>query len=183
MPQNGADLLAHIPRLETVARIVLYQQKHYNGTGFPCDHVRGDDLPIGSRILKVLIDLLELEAQKLSKDTALNLMQKRPGWYDPRVLDATFACFDIYLTAVSPQYLGEAIPVKELKLGQTLAADIQTQSGITVVPAHNRITPIHLLRIENFARFSPIQEPVYVEPGVQAGPANPHSKAKEREQN
>src|ERR1039458_7436990 len=59
VPKTGADLLANIPRLESVARIVLYQQKHYDGSGFPVNFVRGEDIPIGARILKVLIDLLE----------------------------------------------------------------------------------------------------------------------------
>jgi response regulator RpfG family c-di-GMP phosphodiesterase len=31
-PKTGADLLVNIPRLESVARMVLYQQKHYDGS-------------------------------------------------------------------------------------------------------------------------------------------------------
>jgi len=76
-------LLANIPRLEAVARIVLYQHKHYDGSGLPADAIRGEDIPIGARILKVLMDLLELEAQKMPKAAALALMQQRQGWYDP----------------------------------------------------------------------------------------------------
>jgi HD-GYP domain-containing protein (c-di-GMP phosphodiesterase class II) len=167
VPKTGADLLANIPRLESVARIVLYQQKHYDGSGFPANVVHGEDIPIGARILKVLMDLLELEAQKLPKDAALKLMQQRMGWYDPRVLDATFACFDIYLPDISAKSQGQPVAVKDLQVGQIVLADIRTESGKTIIMARSRITPVLLVRLANFAKFSPIEEPIYIEPQVQ----------------
>jgi len=167
VPKMGADLLANIPRLESVARIVCYQQKHYDGSGFPANVVHGEDIPIGARILKVLIDLLELEAQKMPKDAALQLMQQRQGWYDPRVLDATFACFDIYLPDISAKSQGQAIAAKDLRVGQVVLTAIRTESGKTLVLARSRITPVLLVRLANFSKFSPIQEPIYVEPETQ----------------
>jgi len=164
IPKSGADLLANIPRLETISRAVLYQQKHYDGSGFPANAVHGEDIPIGARILKVLIDLQELEAQKMTKEAALALMQQRSGWYDPRVLDATFACFDIYLADSSAKSQGQPIAAKDLQAGQILLADIQTESGKTIVMARSRITPVLLMRLANFAKISPIKEPVYIEP-------------------
>ena len=166
VPKTGADLLANIPRLESVARNVLYQQKHYDGSGFPADDIHGEDIPIGARILKVLIDLLELEAQKMPKDAALALMQQRVGWYDPRVLDATFACFDIYLPDISAKSQGRPIAAKDLRVGQIVLTNIQTENGKTIVMARSRITPVLLVRLANFAKFSPIQEPIYIEPQV-----------------
>ncbi|HEV2693188.1 MAG TPA: HD domain-containing phosphohydrolase [Verrucomicrobiae bacterium] len=166
VPKISADLVANIPRLESAARIVLYQNKHYDGSGFPADAVHGEDIPIGARILKVLIDLLELEAKKMPRDEALSIMQQRTGWYDPRVLDATFACFDIYLPDTSVKSQGQAVAVKDLRLGHVVLADVMTESGKTLILARSRITPVLLARLANFARFSPIQEPVYIEPDV-----------------
>lgn len=166
VPKCGADLLANIPRLESVARIVLYQQKHYDGSGFPVNVVRGEDIPIGARILKVLMDLLELEARQIPKDEALRLMQQRTGWYDPRVLDATFACFDIYLPETSAKSQGQPISVKELAEGQVVLTDVKTESGKVVVLARSRITPILLARLNNYAKISPIEGPIYIEPLV-----------------
>lgn len=163
IPKTGADLLAHIPRLESVARMVLYQQKHYDGSGFPANVVRGEDIPIGGRILKVLNDLLDLEAQKTPKDAALRLMQQRAGWYDPRVLDATFACFDIYLPEVSVKRQGRPVTVKELQTGDVVLTDVQAESGKTIVMARSCLTPILLARLKNFAKISTIKEPVYIE--------------------
>ena len=143
--------------------MVLYQNKHYNGAGFPADDIHGEDIPIGSRILKLLKDLLELEAQKLPKDTALRLLQDRRGWYDPRVLDATFACFNVALPDSSAKKQGQAIAAKDLRAGQVVLTDIQTETGKTLVLARSRLTPVLLLRVANFAHFSPIQEPIFIE--------------------
>src|SRR5262249_9949077 len=38
----GADLIGRIPRLGRVAKIILYQNKNYDGTGFPVDDVKKD---------------------------------------------------------------------------------------------------------------------------------------------
>lgn len=171
VPKAGADLLANIPRLESIARMVLYQQKHYDGSGFPANVVRGEDIPIGARILKVLMDLLDLEMQKLPKDEALRLMQQRMGWYDPRVLDATFACFDIYLEDTSTTSQGQAVAVEDLKVGHVVLTDIKTRAGKTIVMARSRITPVLLARLANFSKISPIDGPIYIEPQVDAVPA------------
>jgi len=164
VPKTGADLLANIPRLEAVSRMVLYQNKHYDGSGFPADIIRGEDIPIGARILRVLTDLLELDKQGLPKDTALRLLQQRMGWYDPRVLDATFACFNVSLPDFSAKSQGQAIAVKDLQAGQVVLTDICTENGKILVLARSRITPVLLLRVANFAQSGPIKEPVYIEP-------------------
>ena len=39
---TGSELLANIPRLEGVANIVLYQNKNFDGTGFPVDSTKGE---------------------------------------------------------------------------------------------------------------------------------------------
>jgi response regulator RpfG family c-di-GMP phosphodiesterase len=170
VPKTGAELISNIPRLESVARTVLYQQKHYDGSGFPVDAVHGEEIPIAARIIKVLIDLVELEEQKKTKEEALALMQQRAGWYDPRVLDATFACFDIYLPDSSAKTQGQAITAKEVQIGQVVLQDIRTENGKLVVLARSQITPVLLLRITNFARFSPICEPIYIEYQAAAQP-------------
>jgi HD-GYP domain-containing protein (c-di-GMP phosphodiesterase class II) len=48
----GAELVAKIPGLETVARIVRHHHERYDGGGYP-DGVAGEDIPLGSRVLTV----------------------------------------------------------------------------------------------------------------------------------
>jgi response regulator RpfG family c-di-GMP phosphodiesterase len=169
VPKIGAELLANIPRLEPVSKIVLYQQKHFDGSGFPLDAVKGDAIPMGSRILKVLSDLLELTTRKTSKIEALNLMRNRRGCYDPRVLEAAFACFDPRLSGPNPvPGQGQAVSAKDLRIGQVLLSDVRTPDDTLIVPAGNRISQMVLEKLANFAALSGLKEPIYVEATPQA---------------
>ncbi len=163
VPQTGSDLLANIPRLETVARIVRFQAKHFDGSGWPPEALAGDEIPVASRILKVLSDLLELEAEGQPRSQALKQMQTRTGWYDPQVLDAAFACFDIYLPATSQTTAPiRAITVQELRTKDSLAADLLTCDGTLVACAGTEISQLILTKIHNFHDLAGLQQPIHV---------------------
>jgi response regulator RpfG family c-di-GMP phosphodiesterase len=164
IPEIGANLLAKIPRLESVGRIVLYQNKNYDGSGFPADSIVAEEIPIGSRILKVLADLAELEASGLSKAKSLEQMQTRSGRYDPQVLDGTFACFDIYLAAPTGVKIAiKSIPLKELTIGHVLSSNVETSDGVLIVCAGTRVSQMALEKLRNFAQIQGIKEPLHVE--------------------
>jgi response regulator RpfG family c-di-GMP phosphodiesterase len=164
MPEIGANLLANIPRLETVARIVLYQNKNYNGSGFPADSIVGDEIPIGSRILKVLSEMMELESTGLTKAKALEQMQTRTGRYDPQVLDSTFACFDVYLTAPTAVKVAiKAILLKELTIGHILSSNVETKDGVLIVCAGTKVSQMALEKLRNFDQIQGIKEPIHVQ--------------------
>ncbi|KAF0174710.1 MAG: Response regulator containing a CheY-like receiver domain and an HD-GYP domain [Limisphaerales bacterium] len=158
VPEVGSNLLLHIPRLETVARIVLFQSKHFDGTGFPLDPPGGMEIPAGARLLKVLVDLAQLEQRGSSRREALALMRERGGWYDPQLLDAVAAVLGA--GALKPT---AGIAFKDLKPGQVLVADVITKEGLLILAAGNRITPSLLERLRNFAALSGVREPIYVE--------------------
>jgi response regulator RpfG family c-di-GMP phosphodiesterase len=164
IPEIGANLLRNIPRLESVARIVLYQGKNYDGSGFPQDSVAANEIPIGSRILKVLSDLAELEASGLPKPKALEQMQSRSGQYDPHVLDSTFACFDIYLEAPTAVKVAvKAITLKELTIGHVLSSNVETKDGVLIVCAGTKVSQLALEKLRNFDQIQGIKEPIHVE--------------------
>jgi response regulator RpfG family c-di-GMP phosphodiesterase len=164
IPEIGANLLRNIPRLESVARIVLYQNKNYDGSGFPEDSVVAEEIPIGSRILKILADLTELEAAGLSKAKALEQMQSRTGCYDPHVLDSTFACFDIYLAApTAVRVATKAITLKELAIGHVLSSNVETIDGVLIVCAGTRISQMALEKLRNFDQIQGIKEPLHIQ--------------------
>ncbi|HUD45495.1 MAG TPA: HD domain-containing phosphohydrolase [Candidatus Baltobacteraceae bacterium] len=163
VPQIGYNLLSHIPRLESVAAVVLYQNKNFDGTGFPFDKVAGEDIPIGARILRVLQDLLEHELAKTPKDKALDSMTRFPGRYDPRVMEAVAALFDVCLARTSP---GEAqsrpAGIKNLRIGWILAAEARTRGGVRIVPAGTQISPMLMEKLRNFAELGELEEPMLV---------------------
>lgn len=163
VPEFGANLLANIPRLETVAQAVRYQGKHFDGTGCPADEIAGEDIPVASRILKVLSDLHELESAGKPKHRALDEMRQQTGCYDPRILDAAQACFEICLPPPGqPPCEDRAMLVHDLYAGLLLMADIKTRDGILIVKSGTQLGGALLERLRNFAATVGVQEPVSV---------------------
>jgi len=87
-PRIAGDLLVNIPRLDEVAEIIRYQERRFDGSGPPPGGPKGQDIPFGSRLLKVALDYDTLIASGRTKAQALAAMGERGGWYDPRVFEA-----------------------------------------------------------------------------------------------
>jgi response regulator RpfG family c-di-GMP phosphodiesterase len=71
MSESGARLVSKIPGLEEVAKIIQYQDKGFDGSGFPVDALRGEEIPFGARLLRVMSDILRLEATGLHRQRGL----------------------------------------------------------------------------------------------------------------
>lgn len=160
VPEIGSKLLTLIPRMDSVAKILLYQGKLYDGSGFPFDGIAGDAIPLGARLLRVLSDFIELEIGGTPRSEILEQMRKRPGAYDPKVIDAAVATL-----VQSPKVLesGQAVKAKELCPGQVLLSAVQTNDGVLILPAGTRLSPMLLEKLKNFAELSGIKEPIYVD--------------------
>ncbi len=163
IPQIGHNLLSHIPRLESVAAAVLYQNKNFDGSGFPQDAVAGEKIPLGARMLRVLQDWAGHEPAKVSRDKALENMKLCSGRYDPGLLGAMKAVFDI-----CPEHTASAeiencpVGIKDLRVGWTLSAEARTRNGMCIVPAGTRISPMLMEKLRNFAKLDELEEPIQV---------------------
>jgi response regulator RpfG family c-di-GMP phosphodiesterase len=163
LPETAARLLANIPRLEGVARIVRYQHKNYDGTGTPADAVKGEALPLGSRLLKILADLAKLQTDNVSRLEALNEMQARLGWYDPTLLGAVREYYGVAVSARDAASSRISIAIADLTPGMVLRSDVETKSGTLILCAGNHLTEMTLEKIKNFDRVSGIKQPLFVE--------------------
>jgi response regulator RpfG family c-di-GMP phosphodiesterase len=164
VPEIGHQLLSKIPRLESVARIVLYQKKNFNGSGFPKDNVSGVHIPLGSRIIKIFSDFYKLESTRNKRDSSLSILRYRQDIYDPDILN----CAIQYLTPCTDgikltQKAIRSVSVAELKVGQMLLSDIVTGSGTLLIPSGNIISESLRERIRNFGRLQGIREPIKIE--------------------
>ncbi len=167
VPQIGHDLLVGIPRLEGVAKIVLFQQKSFDGTGFPAVRCVGEEIPLGARILKILGDRMALEAEGTIKERAFEMMKSQRGVYDPKLLELSFLCFSTYLAnAVSGSAPVRALYVKDLLVDQVVVSDITTAEGLVLVGAGNRLTPMILQRLKNYDALGEVKQPVLMQDPV-----------------
>jgi len=144
-PLVGAQLIAKIPRLETIAATVKYQHKYYDGSGVPDDPLAGEEIPIGARIMRLLLDFDTLETAGLKGPAAVDKLRQRSGKYDPRILDA----FAKFLT----QQLGaqeQQISVAQLSSEMILAEDVYTKNGALLVCKGQQVSDSVAERLTNF---------------------------------
>jgi response regulator RpfG family c-di-GMP phosphodiesterase len=163
LPETAARLLANIPRLEGVARIVRYQHKNYDGSGTPQDSVKGEALPLGSRLLKILTDLAQLQTVKVNRLQALNEMETRLGWYDPAMLDVVREYYGVAITARDAARASISILIRDLAPGMVLRSNVETKDNTLILCAGHHITDTTLEKIKNFDLVSGIKEPIFVE--------------------
>lgn len=169
VPKIGHDLLVGIPRLAGVAKSVLYQNKAFDGGGFPADDVAGEKIPLGARMLRILGDRLALEVDGVVKQRALETMKARTGVYDLKLLERCFACFQAFLSnAISADLPVRALYVKELTEGQVVVSDITTPEGLVLVGAGNRLTAMVLERLRNYDELGEVKQPVLVQDAAPA---------------
>ena len=156
-PEVGRDLVANIPRLEGVAQIIAYQQKHFDGSGTPSDAVAGDEIPLGARVLKVALDYDTLKWSGETDMQALVELRGRVGWYDPDVL----AAMEVVIGFEASLEIRE-IGIRDLTGQMILAEDITTTDGTLLVSKGQEVTASLRQRLRNFARRRRIEEPIRV---------------------
>ncbi len=156
-PMMASEFLKHIPRIEEVSRIIAYQEKHFDGGGIPRDSLAGDQIPLGARILKVVLDFDVLEARGVPKANALLRMKKKKGLYDPGVLSAFEAMFGI-----ESKYEVKDLSIAELEPHMILGQNIYTTSGALLISKGNEIGRVVLTRLKMIAETTRIKEPVRV---------------------
>lgn len=137
VPETSARLLDSIPRMETVRQIVAYQDKRFNGQGVPRDRVSGEDIPLGSRILKVVGDFDILQGRGFGDGDACALMRERHGWYAPTLLEA----FARLRHAVAGSQRTLDLPLPAVEVGMIFLHDVMSDAGTLLIARGVTMTP------------------------------------------
>lgn len=156
-PMMASELLDHIPRIEEISRIIAYQEKHYDGGGIPRDALCGEQIPMGARILKAVLDYDILEARGVPKANALLRIKKKKGVYDPNVIAAFETIF-----GVESKYEVKDLPVASLEPHMILGQNIYTAAGALLITKGNEIGQVLLNRLKMIAETTPVKEPIRV---------------------
>ena len=82
----GAELLSRIHLLRDIVPFVRHQYEHYDGSGFP-DHLKGDKIPLGARILGLANEYEEKHGSSSDPEVIQNLINTHNGEFDPRLLE------------------------------------------------------------------------------------------------
>ena len=151
LPELVEEILDNIPRLESVREILRYQNKHFDGSGFPVDAVSGEAIPWGARALKVVLDFDTLESEGHSVSLAFDTLRGRKGWYDVAILEALAE-----LRNSAPRAEVRELPIGQMQVGMVLAQDVRTAKGILFIARGQEVTPSLLAKLRNLSQtFQP----------------------------
>lgn len=139
-PAIAGDLLDNIPNLKEVADIIRCQETPYAGEGGAGP--RGQDIPLGARLLKAALDFDRLLTSGTSRAEALVVLAGREGVYDPRVLELLDA-----LAGEREGYGRAVVPASALTPGMILEEDMLLPDGTPVATAGQAVDAALLDRL------------------------------------
>lgn len=170
-PLFGQMIVGNVPQLAEVGRVLRHQMENYDGTGHP-DHRLREEIPLASRILRILNAVQEERAEgRETLGELVDILRRGRG-----------TIFDPHLLVVAEEYLNvverpswaqgkRQVSVAELEEGMRIAAELQTSSGIKLLPADSTLTQSMINRIQARHQVDPILSWIYVYSGPEAIPA------------
>ena len=132
-PTYSADSLMAVNYLQDCAKYIRSHRESWNGCGFP-DHLTGEDIPLGSRILTIAVDFFAyteglVDNQKYEWAEAKKLILALSGkQYDPQLILHFSICSED-LEAKKKQATCVKIPVNQLKADMVLSKDLKSNNG------------------------------------------------------
>jgi len=160
-PAIGGKLLANIPRLELIAKMIERQQQPY-GEQPPADPTKPEGVvSMGAQMLRVALDFDALLARGLPREAALKKMRDQPDQYNPLLLDTLKTVATGQLESSVDGTLQE-VTVWQLEVGMYAYEDILACNGILLVPRWQEITEPLIIRLRNFACGVGVREPFRV---------------------
>ncbi len=90
-PEVGAQILSSINFPVPVVSFVKHHHENWDGSGYP-DHLKGEEIPLGARIMAVADCYEALTAQRvyrrsLDRETAISIMKQEAHRFDPRIFN------------------------------------------------------------------------------------------------
>ena len=163
---KGADILNKIPNLTNVATLVKHQYEKNNGQGFP-DHLSGEAIPIGSRILKLVNDYDRLLLgrkfpERFSQKEAVAFLKKHSGSeYDSHLVKAYVALLD-KLPTIEDINADYCLSVEQLEEGMTIAHDVRNQSGGVLLTKDTELTEALINKLKNYEKEMEVHLSIFI---------------------
>ncbi|OGQ54311.1 MAG: two-component system response regulator [Deltaproteobacteria bacterium RIFCSPLOWO2_02_FULL_53_8] len=138
-PAQSESLLMALEPLRDAATLIRHHQEHWDGGGFP-DHLKEQQIPFGSRLLKLAIDFVELQCglvleRKMNRDEALLFIRKYSGrLYDPDMVETFIqVCAHLLADIRIADPTVKALDTRHLEPGMILARNLQADNGMLLL--------------------------------------------------
>jgi response regulator RpfG family c-di-GMP phosphodiesterase len=156
-PMIAHSLLSKLPRLESIADMISYQLKGYDGSGTPRDVVKGEKIPLGGRILRISLDYDNALQREDTPQKAFLSLEKNGEKYDPELL--------YYLEGmlgIEARYQIKTLPINQLSPGMVLHEDIVSKQGAMLLRKSTELDKDKIDRIIMFAKQVGINDEIIV---------------------
>lgn len=153
----GADLVKTIPRMKNVAEAIRYQEKNFDGTGYPADQARGEDIPLGARMLKIVADFDALDSSTSDSIKTFDVMRQHTNRYDPTVL----AAFEKVLASASAMTVN-TVEISQLTDAMVLAADVVTSENVLLIAKGQETTLTARRHLQQYRANGLIEDRIHV---------------------
>ena len=138
---QSESLLMTLEPMKDAARLIRHHQERWDGSGFP-DHLKGEAIPFGSRLLKLAVDFIELQRglileRQMNSDEALLYIRKYAGrLYDPDMVeDFVQACAAFLSDVTLGDPMVKVLGTRELAEGMVLARNLNADNGMLLLNA------------------------------------------------
>jgi putative nucleotidyltransferase with HDIG domain len=152
----GAEILSSIDFPYPVVPIVRHHHENWNGTGYP-DQLRGEDIPVGARILSVVdcFDALTSDrpyrARMTNEEAVAILMERRGTMYDPAIVDAFIAAHERLMPPETPMHPA-ARAVGGARSRERTGASSPSASAVAAMPTSEPTASEEVLGVTSLAR-------------------------------
>jgi response regulator RpfG family c-di-GMP phosphodiesterase len=147
-PAAAMELLAKIPRLETVAWMIGQQLKTQVPTAVPdVSEEDAKELAFGARMVKMGVAYEELKTKHLSEEKAVAHLRGRGAEFERELVNALTG-----LRAAEVTRVLRKVPTSSLRPGMVLDQEIRNPQGMLIVARGQEVTTTLLMKLENFAQ-------------------------------
>ncbi|WLG46054.1 HD domain-containing phosphohydrolase [Pseudomonas sp. FP1740] len=140
-PKQSESLLMTLDPMKDAARLILHHQERWDGSGFP-DRLKGEAIPLGSRLLKLAVDFIELQRglileRQMNSDEALVYIRQYAGrLYDPELVEDFIRVCAAYLSDVTlADPTVKVLTTRDLAAGMILARNLNADNGMLLLNA------------------------------------------------
>jgi response regulator RpfG family c-di-GMP phosphodiesterase len=164
---KGADLLLPLNSLDYAANIIRHQNENIDGSGYP-DGLKNKAIPLGSRILRIVIDYQQILNGLYFKDTyspndALDFMGRYSGKKYDKALLNLYTKFIAQLTKTEGIQHDHLINIENLNAGMIVSRDLVTNDGLLLITKGSTLNATVIHRLEGLQEQDLQQLNVFIE--------------------
>jgi cyclic di-GMP phosphodiesterase len=157
-PEVGAELLAHIPRLENVAEMIRLQNRPSSPEDLSSCQLPRDIVRVGAQLLRVAVDFDRHLSVSGSQEDALTRLENSDTPYIPFLVESLRNMLGLARQTLELR----TVTADELRSGMVLDGDVYATSGTLLAASGTELSAASEGLLRRFVQSGKIVEPFHV---------------------